>query len=102
MINQNSKGDRMTLEQRFEKFNTNNPKVYYLFKRFTMQAINRGAKKMGAQMIIERIRWYTSVETTGDIFKINNDYAAYYARLFMREHPQHDGFFRTRTVEGEK
>ena len=26
-------------------------------------------------------------------FKINNNYAPYYSRRFMKMYPQHDGFF---------
>jgi hypothetical protein len=38
------------------------------------------------------------IETADEDFKINNNHRAYYARLWMREHPQYDGFFRTRRV----
>ena len=39
-----------------------------------------------------------SVQTTGDDFKINNDFTAHYARLLMREHPALEGFFETREI----
>ena len=42
----------------------------------------------------------TSIETTGDIFKINDHHTAYYSRLWMRLNPEHKGFFRTRLVSG--
>ena len=31
-----------------------------------------------------------------DGFKVNNNYKAFYSRLFMVEHPQYEDFFRTR------
>lgn len=80
-------------------FHKANPRVYDLFKRFTFQVIRAGHQHYSADAVCHRIRWHTSVETQGDDFKINNNYAAYYARLFMVEHPQHDGFFRTRVTK---
>ena len=79
-----------------------NPHVYELFKRFTMQAINRGHRNLSAWLIVNRIRWETSIETKGDDFKISNDFIAYYSRLFMHDHPQYKGFFRTKTLKSER
>ncbi len=79
-----------------------NPHVYELFKRFTMQAINGGHRNLSAWLIVNRIRWETSIETKGDDFKISNDFIAYYSRLFMHDHPQYKGFFRTKTLKSER
>ena len=78
-----------------------NPHVYELFKRLTLEAIGRGHEHLSAWLIVNRIRWETSIETQGDDFKISNDFIAYYARLFMHEHPAHQGFFRTKALKGE-
>jgi hypothetical protein len=79
-----------------------NPHVYELFKRFTMQAIDRGHKNLSAWLIINRIRWETSIETKGEDFKISNDFIAYYSRLFMHQYPQYQGFFRTKPLKSER
>jgi hypothetical protein len=39
------------------------------------------------------------IVTTGDAYKISNDYIALYARLFMHKHPQYKGFFRTKPMK---
>jgi hypothetical protein len=39
------------------------------------------------------------IVTTGDDYKISNDYIALYARLFMHHYPQYDGFFRTKPMK---
>lgn len=88
----------MTPEENFNRWHPANPTVYELFKKFTFEAIEAGWKNLGAKLIIERIRWETNVMTKGDRFKINTDFTAYYARLFMKDHPQYDGFFRTRKL----
>ena len=87
-------------EAKFEDFHTKNPHVYELVKHFTKQVINAGHKHYGIQTILERIRWHTMVENSGDPFKVNNNHGRYYARKFMQDHPEHEGFFRTRNHGG--
>lgn len=79
----------------FEKFHADNPEVYRLFCYFTIQVINAGHSKYSAEAIFNQIRWYTTVETRGDDFKINNDYKPYYSRKFMEEY--YKDIFRTRS-----
>ena len=75
-----------------------NPHVYEMFEHFTMEAIGRGHKRLSAWLIINRIRWETMVVTSGTDFKISNDYIAYYSRLFMYNHPEYEGFFKTKEL----
>jgi len=77
-----------------------NPHIYRLFEEFAMRAIRYGTKKLSAWLVVNRIRWEVSVETQGDDFKIPNDYIALYSRFFMKLHPEHEGFFTTREIEG--
>ena len=51
---------------------------------------------ISADALLHRIRWEVAVNTTGDDFKINNDFAALYARKFREQYPEHAGFFETR------
>lgn len=90
----------MTLTDKFNQYHRDNPQVYELFKRFTFMAIRRGHNRLSAWMIANRIRWETSIETFSvDEYKISNDYIALYARMFMRDHPQYDGFFKTKEMK---
>ena len=89
----------MTLKEKFTDWDKENPKVYQLFCRFTFEAIERGHKRLSAWMIANRIRWETSVVTTGNDYKISNDFIALYARKFMEQYPQYDGFFKTKTMK---
>ena len=91
--------EEITLMNRFNNFNRDNPEVYELFKRFTFQAINKGHTKLSAWMIANRIRWETQIETVNDDYKISNDYIALYSRKFMKDHPKHDGFFKTKLMK---
>ena len=84
------------LQRDFDSFHAENPRVYELFKRFAFEAIRAGYERFGAASIFERARWEINIETRGDTFKLNNNYRAFYSRLFMADHPQYDGFFETR------
>jgi hypothetical protein len=90
----------MTLTDKFNQYHRDNPQVYELFKYFTLRAIKRGHNRLSAWMIANRIRWETSIETFSvDEYKISNDYIALYARMFMRDHPEYDGFFKTKEMK---
>lgn len=86
------------LEAAFWAEHRRRPLIYQLFCEFTAYAIARGRKNFGVSVIFERIRWETNIERGLDGFKVNNNHRAYYARLWMRDHPEHDGFFRTREL----
>ena len=52
------------------------------------------------QLVLERARWEMYVPTIGnatDPYKLNNDYAAFYARLIMHTCPDLRGVFVTRS-----
>tara|TARA_R110000868_G_scaffold71029_3_gene208424 strand:- start:2180 stop:2542 length:363 start_codon:yes stop_codon:yes gene_type:complete len=89
----------MTLD--FQDFDRENPKVWEMFCRFAHEAIASGRKVLSASLIVERIRWEVFVVTSGDDFKINNNFRAFYARKFMREYPVHGEMFRTRKSEAD-
>ena len=88
-----------TLLNRFTDFHKKNPEVYELFKKFTFDAINRGHTRLSAWMITNRIRWETQIETVNDDYKISNDYIALYSRKFMKDYPQHNGFFKIKEMK---
>jgi hypothetical protein len=93
--------DNDSWEARFERFHAENPDAYDLFKKYTFEAIMAGREHFSVISIFERIRWYTDVETQGDPFKINQNFAAYYGRKFMQDFPAFEGFFRTRKLRGK-
>jgi hypothetical protein len=88
-------------EREFRVFHAKNPHVYDLVRAFTFDAIKSGRDHYAINDVISRIRWHTQIETRDDTFKINSNFAPYYARLFMADHPEHRGFFRNRKILGE-
>lgn len=94
----------LTIRDKFISFHRANPDVYELFERFTFDAISAGMKKVGSKFIFERIRWEIAVATTGSGYcvslkrdlKLNNNFTAWYARLFIAKHRSHKGLFELR------
>ena len=85
-------------DAKFREFHEANPHVYAKIKLYVSQAMRAGYTHYSIKAIFERIRWHEEIETKGDEFKLNNAFHAYYARLFHKDHPEHDGFFRTATL----
>lgn len=85
---------------KFFDYHCENPDVWKNFEKFALKAANLG-KRVGAKCIIEKVRYEVDVEINSkEPFKINNNFPAYYARLFHYKHPEHYGFFETREIKG--
>jgi len=89
----------LTIQQAFNQYHKLNPKVYDQFKRLAFQAIDKGKKKISFKAILNVIRWEVFIQTdeptlfdiAGETvkFKINDAYSSRYARLFIKENPEH-------------
>lgn len=85
--------DNNTIVDRFATFHKNNPRVYLLFCKFCKQLLDEYEfKRIGARMVMERVRWecFTSGRDERG-YKINNYFIAHYARKFLSENPQYEG-----------
>ena len=90
------------LEKNFEIFHSENPRIYDLFKKYCAEVHKAGLTRYSSKAIFERIRWHIYITTkSGDEFKLNNNYTAYYARLWLKDFPQHAGFLETRRAGGK-
>jgi hypothetical protein len=61
----------------------------------------RGHRQYGIKALFEVLRFNHAMRTEGDIFKLNNNYTALYARLLMDNEPELDDFFETRRRTSE-
>lgn len=48
-----------------------------------------------------RVRWEVMITTTGGDYKISNDHIAFYARLFVKVHPQYRFIFNLKRMRDE-
>lgn len=88
---------RPTITDRFLAFHADNPGFYRNLVRFARELrAETGAERIGIQALIERARWDHLLVTRSLDFKVNNDYAAFYARLLMQQEPDLAGAFETR------
>ncbi len=92
----------MTPMDRARAFHEANPHVYEELRRLALILRRRGHEHFGCKMLIEQMRWLWMEQTT-DVagFKLNNNYAAFYARLLMDNEPELAGVFALRAVHDE-
>ena len=69
------------LKAKWWAWHLKNPEVCELFEKFTLPCNQERTQEMSAWMIINRVRWETSVVTYGNPFKISNDYISFYSKL---------------------
>lgn len=86
------------LEERFQVFHEKNPQVYQELVKLARRLKARGHRQIGIQMLFEIVRYQSMLRTSGDPFKLNNDYASRYSRLIMDIEPDLDGLFITREL----
>jgi len=82
--------------ENFELHHAEHPEIYEMFCRFALQVVNL-RDHYSAKSIFHRIRWETMVgEQYPASFKIDDGWISHYARMFMEDYPQYEGFFQTR------
>ena len=93
----------LTPAERFAQFHANNPQVYSALKSMTAELVNRGRRKIGIKMLFEVLRWnyYMKTDDPNSDFKINNNYAPYYARLLIEKHPEWNDLFQLREMRSK-
>lgn len=82
-------------KENFEKHHAENPDIYDRFCYYANKAASV-REYYSAKCIFHRIRWETQIEEKQSDFKIDDGWISHYARKFMDEHPEHEGFFQTR------
>ena len=75
-----------------------NPKIYFAFRHFAMEAIKQKRSRFSCYMIRERVRWYTNIEWGGE-FKISNNVTPYMNRLLPMDIPILDKIFSKKEVD---
>jgi len=83
----------------FMRFHKSHPEVYDFFCNAAVQARMKGYSKIGARLLIERVRWECYIERKRENYKINNNNFPFYARIFVLNHPEYDGFFEFRKLK---
>ncbi len=90
-----------TIAERALRFHARNPHVYRLAVKVARFMKNRGLKRYGIGAVWEIMR-FKYLETTGDIYKLNNNHRAFYARLIMETETDLSGFFQIRETTNDE
>ena len=81
--------------EKFEEHHKNHPDKYRMFCHYAKKAA-AARKHYSAKCVFHRVRWETQIVEKNSDFKIDDGWISHYARKFMEDHPEHDGFFETR------
>ena len=87
-----------SIQDRFESFHDLNPWVLDALEQLTADYVVRGRRRLGIKMLVEVLRWQYGRATTGDDFKLNNNYSSRYVRLIQERHPEWSDVFQTREL----
>ena len=69
-------------EAKWLTFTMKTPQIAKIMTQFAKQLIHKGFRQYSMYSLFNRVRWHVEVETKGDgTFKLNNNFAPYYARL---------------------
>jgi hypothetical protein len=84
-------------DELFAEFHEANPHVYdELVKAARLFREQTGRDKCGMSLLFGRARWVLSLQTSGDAFRLNNNFVPFYSRLVMAQEPDLAGMFDTR------
>jgi len=73
--------------------------IWKEFERLALIVWGTGRRRYSAQTIMHVIRWDSEIERGQGEFDINNNWIAYYSRMFMYQYPEAEGFFETRNFK---
>ena len=88
-----------TAEERFLAFHARHPEVYDHLVKLAREAKQKGQRKYGMKALFEILRWERDIHGLPDekeLWKLDNNFTAAYARLIMAQEHDLDGYFETR------
>ena len=91
----------MTLAEKFAAFHAANPHVADALERLAEQWFAAGNAKCSTKLLMERARWEFGISGTGDDYRLNNNWTAFYARLLIARRPEWADAFALRTQPSE-
>lgn len=84
----NHADDERNLDLRFAAWLEANPHVLDVFIQRALAAQRAGRTRIGAKRLVEAMRWDLALTTTGDEFRLNNNYVSRLARAAVTARPE--------------
>ena len=95
--------EKLTDWEKFKNIHKSKPEIYEEFCRVSKALIARGHKQYSAYGVMHIVRfsvWKEGVTMKPEEeFKVSNNMTPFYARLFLRDFPEHDEFFVTKPIK---
>lgn len=88
--------------EEFLKFLPENEHIYQAFEREARRVLARGYTHYSSKTIVEVLRHHSALQEVGSAWKLNNDFTAYWARLFALLNPANANLFEFRVAKGAK
>ena len=86
----------LSLAGRFAAFDAANPHVFAHLERMTRDWLSAGHKRASIAQFFEVLRHQSGLSTSGDVWRLNNSWRAFYVRRLIAEHPEWADAFETR------
>ena len=89
------------MQERFLAFHADHPEVYEALVVLARRGFEAGANRLGLRMLFEVVRWewiLSRLPAEHEAWKLNNNYAPWYARLIMDENPWAADLFELRRI----
>ena len=88
------------IHEKFVEYHEKNPHVLVELMRLADDLWRKGRKRIGLQLLFEVCRYNSMIraDDPNSQFKINNNYAAHYARLMLDQRPDWATFIETREI----
>lgn len=89
----------LTIQERFERFDRENPVVYQHLERLAFEAVASGMQRIGVRNLWEVMRWHVWMQTRDPShLKLNDHYHSRYVRKLLRAHPELQDYFELRKL----
>lgn len=77
----------LSIPERFALFHAANPHVADALEVLAAEWL-AGRSRISARDLYARLRWESGIRTEGDVYLLNNDFTAHYARLLIDRRPE--------------
>lgn len=86
-----------SIADRFAAFHSQNPHVADTLETLAARWL-ANHDRVGIKALYEVARWESGIQTTGEAWKLNNDFTAHYSRLLIERRPEWSEAFRLREL----